>query len=273
MKKYLGIELGGSKGNRTSLVSLDYFSEERKVLVSGLSAQISTEENENSDQRLIALVKESKASSIGINAPLSMPPCITCTKPICPGFEVCDVPSVKWMREEIRTSGLKISTPYTQRPVDLLLRGRWQKEKSFIPADETLGAGRAPLAARMHYLKRHLAPSLFEVYPRMALVGISSWFRISDRELRLCRDVEVGVDNRFSILEKLGTDLRDLGIPHLYLYNADLLTFAKELSAFDALLCGLMALYQDLQFLEEPIVDREWGYITKPKAELFAGGR
>ena len=200
--RFLGIELGGSKGNRTSVVSVDYYAQEKKIFATNVTSEI-YKDREAADASLIAFVKEFAPAGIGINAPLSLPPCISCLLPSCPSFEQCNVSAVSWMREEIQREGLKISTPYTQRPIDLLLRGRWQKEKSFIPADETLGAGRAPLAARMHYLKRHLSSNLVEVYPRLSLAGMANWYGISDRELRLCRDVEVRVENRFTLLEKL----------------------------------------------------------------------
>lgn len=272
-RRFLGLELGGSRSHRTALVAIDHYAEGR-LFVGELHSQLHGTEKEGADQELARLVNAHPHEAIGINAPLSLPPCVSCTLSACPSFENCDVSAVTWMREEARTlpGKSRVPSPYTQRPVDLLLRGKWQKDIPVeIPVDESLGAGRAPLAARMLYLKRHfISPKFLEVNPRLALAGIAPWFGVSNRELRRARDVEEGVEIRAGILEKLSGEQE--GLPRLFLYNADLLAFAKEIAAFDALLAALMAAYEELDLLEPLDWDASWGRIAKPR-QRAAGPR
>lgn len=273
-RRFLGLELGGSRSHRTALVALDHYAEGR-LFVAEIHSQLHGSETEGADQELARLVNAQRHEAIGINAPLSLPPCVSCTLSVCPSFERCDVPAIQWMREEAQSlpGKTKVPSPYTQRPVDLLLRGKWQEQMPVeIPVDESFGSGRAPLAARMLYLRRHLtSPKYLEVNPRLALAGVAPWFGISNRELRRTRDVEEGVEVRVSILEKLSGEPGE-GIPRLFLYNADLLAFAKEIAAFDALLAALMATYEELDLLEPLDWDPSWGRIAKPR-QRAAGPR
>lgn len=272
-RRFLGLELGGSRSHRTALVALDYFESEHRAFVAELHAQLHGGVDETADAELARLISSSPHEALGVNAPLSLPPCVACTLPVCPTFERCDQPAILWMREEAKKVAGKARpiSPYTQRPVDLLHRGRWQDE---APFDESFGSGRAPLAARMLYLKRQLASThLLEVNPRLALAGLAPWFAITKRELRRCRDVEEGLENRASILEKLSGAPRADGVPRIFLYNADLAGFAKDLSAFDALIVALMALYGALNLLETEDWDPAWGRVARPKRLAETGAR
>jgi hypothetical protein len=175
------------------------------------------------------------------------------------------------MREEakgVRFSKHKLPSPYTQRPVDYLLRGKWQ-EDAFVsfPVDESFGSSRAPLAARMQYLQRHLRPAngFLEVNPRLALGGIASWYNLGAREVRRARDVEVGAEIRSEILDAIARAPRHELVPHVFLYNSDITALAQDLSAFDALLCALMVMGDALGILEEPDFDPDWGVVAKPR--------
>jgi hypothetical protein len=260
----MGIELGS--GRRTAVVALDHFPEQGKVFISGLRTNFQSSREENSDDQLTAFVNELAPEVIGVDAPLSLPPCMECKISVCPSFSHCEVDSVRWMREQTsRADGkTRYPSPYSQRPVDFLLRGPWQEGMEF-PVDESFGASRAPLAAHMQYLKRHLhAENFLEVIPRLALAGIAEQYGLYPREVRRARDVEEGAENRLAILEKM-SEAAPSRVPHLFLYNAELVQLAQEISAFDALLCAWMALYKSLDLLETPEFDPAWGYVAKPK--------
>ena len=146
------------------------------------------------------------------------------------------------------------------------MRGRWQDDSPMpIPAEEAFGSGRAPLTARMSYLRKHLhCRNLLEVSPRFALAGIAEWYGVSTRELRRCRDMEHGAENRFNILNKIAEKNTVPELPHIFLYMTDVVALAKDLSAFDALLCALMAVCSELNLLEAPEIDPSWGFVAKP---------
>jgi hypothetical protein len=266
-RRFLGLELGGSRSHRTAMVALDFFP--GRAFVAELHAQLHGEAGEEGpDQELVRLINASSHEVLAVNAPLSLPPCVSCELPACPSFERCEQPAISWMRAEAAKlpGKTRVPSPYTQRPVDLLLRGKWQQDLPVeIPVDESFGSARAPLAARMMYLRRHFnSPKFLEVNPRLALAGIAPWYKITERELRRCRDVEDGIENRASILEKLCADPK-VEAPKLFLYNSDLTAFIKDLPAFDALLAALMGLYEDQALLESLDWDSSWGRIAKPR--------
>jgi hypothetical protein len=265
--RYVGLELGS--GRRTAVVALDYFPDQKKVFLAELRSNYQASDEQSSDDQLIAYVNSLEPSVIGIDAPLSLPPCIDC-KLECPTVALCEVPAVRWMREEAKRWGTgKFPSPYTQRPVDYLLRGKWQDEAVVpFPTDESFGSSRAPLAARMQYLKRHFEASLLEVNPRLALSALANQFDFSSRELRRSRDVDDGLENRFALLDKMSAPPRCEEAPHLFLYNSEISQLSQELSAFDALLCAWMAAYEGLGLLEQPEFKAEWGQIAKPRKLL-----
>jgi hypothetical protein len=274
-RRILGLELGG--GRRTAIVCLDFFPSEGKVFLESSQHPHGTRE-ETADEALIRSVNALSPELIAVDAPLTLPPCLDCALPLCPGAMECTVPSVRWMREEAarrRWAKAKFPPPYTHRPVDLLMRGRWQDDAPLsIPTEEVFGSGRAPLTARMRYLRRHLqAASFLEANPRFALAGIAEWYGLSVRELRRCRDVEYGAENRFLILNKITAQRERPELPHVFLYMTDIVSIAKDLSTFDALLCGLMGLFSQLGLLEAPELDPAWGTVARPKSPEVARGR
>jgi hypothetical protein len=264
--RYVGIELGS--GRRTAAVALDYFPEQKKIFLAEVRTNFSSTNELSSDDQLISAVNELAPEVLGIDAPLTLPPCVGCPL-ACPTVARCEVPAVRWMREEGK-KWRRFPSPYTQRPVDYLLRGKWQDDALIpFPTDESFGSSRAPLAARMQYLQRHFkTETLLEVNPRLALGGIADQFEFSAREIRRCRDVEDGVENRLSLLDKLSTPSRFAEIPHLFLYNSEIAQLAQEITAFDALLCAWMAAYEDLGLLEEPELEPSWGNMARPR-KLF----
>ncbi|NUM88626.1 MAG: hypothetical protein HUU37_05435 [Bdellovibrionales bacterium] len=259
------MELGGSKSSRTSVVLLDWFERDRRVFVSGIHPQVQGREGATGDDRLLALLNGESLIRIGVNAPLTLPPCVTCALPACPTVKFCEVPEVEWMRKEarrLRIPKAKHPTPYTQRPVDLALRGVIARRVGAeAMADETLGANRAPLAARMLYLRRHLKCSdLLECNPRVSVAGLGQRVGFSARSLRRYRDVEDGALHRLEFLERLAEEAS------LFFYKADLVALARDLGAFDALMAALMALHRELNLLDAPLFPESWGNVAVPGA-------
>jgi hypothetical protein len=266
--RYLGIELGGTR--RTAVVAVDHYPEDHKIFLVEMHPLVQATKEETADEALARIVNELAGTRIGVDAPLSLPPCAACAHPTCPGLIHCDEGAVRWMRQEAERRGwdkTRAPIPYLQRPVDLLLRGRWQDESPVpFPVEDTFGSGRAPLAARMAYLKPRLrAERWLEVNPRLALGGLAEWYGITARELRRSRDVEEGLENRAQILEKISGTPVVPRVPHLFLYNSDLITLAQDLNSFDALLCALMAVFAELDLLEASELDPAWGLVAKPR--------
>jgi predicted nuclease with RNAse H fold len=173
--RFIGVDLGGGRGKKTALAVLDQSAD--GVTVSRLAPR--AKEAPLYDKALFATIRGDAAGAmVCVDAPLTLPPCLRCTEPVCPGQEACIDAEVVAMRalatvdpgdKRDHRRGKPTITPYTQRATDLYLRKRG------LLSRETLGQGMGPLAARAAHLVRALAPqfrlndNLIEVYPRATL--------------------------------------------------------------------------------------------------------
>jgi Protein of unknown function (DUF429) len=221
----LGIDLGGGKGKKTALATLR---------VDGATATVvdiapRTGAAPFYDPTLLDTIRAyGDETLLCIDAPLTLPPCLRCEVPVCPGQNACVDSSVVEMRAlaaeaaEARDGaqamhaasdrfglrgnrdtrrGKPSVTPYTQRPTEIFLAA-----SVGIAAREGLGQGTGPLAARAAHLVRALADrftinqNLIEVYPKATLValGLGAPFKKHLRE----REARAGV------LESLSAELR-----------------------------------------------------------------
>ena len=187
-KTFIGVDLGGGKGKTTALCRLRVPAQP----MAGVDVVVEDQGAGSSfydDQLIDYLLRHADGAVLAIDAPLSLPVCVRCTLPRCPGSAVCDVPTVAWFRErdvrrqaeeeasgsisDARSRGKPRYTPYTQRATEVLLH-----EEHGITPRETLGQGMGPLTARMAYLRRALAThyrlhdNLLEVYPKATLTQL-----------------------------------------------------------------------------------------------------
>jgi hypothetical protein len=205
----LGIDLGGGKGKKTALATLRVDGPTATVVdIAPRSGALPFY-----DAALLETIRQyGDETLLCIDAPLTLPPCLRCTVPVCPGQEACVDPSVVEMRalaaeaaeatagDRDSRRGKPSITPYTQRATEIHLRHRLG-----IVAREGLGQGTGPLAARAAHLVRALADrftlnvSLIEVYPKatLALLGLATPFKKHLRER----------ETRAAILEALSGEL------------------------------------------------------------------
>lgn len=263
-QRFLGIELGGSR--RTAAVSLDLFAADKKIFLREIESPVESLGDETPDESLIRLIKSGEPLAVGVDAPLTLPPLLWADQEQAGE-------ALAWMKAEAKRQRWgrgKQPSSYSLRPVDLLLRGPWQDEVIVsFPVDDSFGASRAPLAARMQFLQRELPGVEFlEVIPRLALGGVARWYGLSAREVRRARDVEEGVEQRMGILDSMSQQPRSEKLPQLFLYKSDIAALAQDLSAFDAFLCAFMAALDEAGFLEEPRFPAAWGNVAKPPKEV-----
>lgn len=254
-QRYLGLELSGAKNQKTSVAVLEYYPREKKTFLLDVFDKIAPHSEENSDEALIDLIEEESQGEqvrcMGVNVPLTLPPCITCTPKSCPRSKRCGSASAKWMRNYLKrvstrkglTQRIKPFTPYTQRPIELWARydllPNLPKGGAF-EIDETLGGNRAPLTARMHFLQRQLtAFPLMECWPKLTIALLSRKLGLSPRVLASYRHLEQGAHFREEILTALSHRYE------IFIYERDLRKLAQNLTGFDALVCAFTALLYD----------------------------
>jgi predicted nuclease with RNAse H fold len=174
--RFIGVDLGGGKGKKTALAVLERTRD--GVTVTALSPKAKKEPPLYDAALISALLSRAEGAVVCVDAPLTLPPCLRCAEPVCPGQQACVDGEVLAMRafahsdaESSRDQrrGKPAITPYTQRATDLYLRSRG------IRARETLGQSMGPLAARAAHLVRALGQhfrlnhNLIEVFPRATL--------------------------------------------------------------------------------------------------------
>lgn len=263
-KRYLGLELAGAKNQKTSLAVLEYYPKEQKVFLLDIYDKISAHENQSGDEALLETLNEAisherhRVAKMGVNVPTVLPPCITCTRKVCPMPEKCTVPTVKWMRETTRkaadTDDLSVNvrdfTPYTQRPFELYARYRLLPNlpNDFrFEIDETLGGNRAPLTARMHFLSRHLrGMETVEVWPKLTISLLAIQLGIPKRIIAAHRKPEDGFQARLDLLDAIAIKRG------VFIYDRDLKKLASSLTAFDSFLCAYTALLSDRDLTAKP---------------------
>ena len=205
----LGIDLGGGKGKKTALATLR--------LDGPIATVVDIAPRQGAgpfyDSHLLETIRAyGDETLVCVDAPLTLPPCLRCAVPVCPGQAACVDPAVIEMRA-LAAQGAEASpdrdtrrgkppvTPYTQRATEVHLR-----QHLGVVAREGMGQGTGPLAARAAHLVRALADrfrlneNLIEVYPKatLALLGLATPFKKHLRER----------EARARILEALSEELR-----------------------------------------------------------------
>ena len=200
---FIGIDLGGSRGKSTAVARLRWNGGAGEPV---WVDEVVTRHNGEpwSDEVLIDYLRRIGPSAVvAIDAPLTVPACLACHVPVCPGYEACEVPATVWLRtvgEEMQSRSLakggdRVATmsgrstsragvapsaskqrlaPYTHRPTEVYLH----YQRDLVPRDQ-LSHGTSPVAARAAHLRRVLAThgfilnqNLLEVSPRSTVQAL-----------------------------------------------------------------------------------------------------
>jgi predicted nuclease with RNAse H fold len=196
-RTFLGVDLGGGKGKNTAVARLG-LAEDGSLEVLEVGTQTATKEPWYDETLVAYLATHAKDAVIAMDAPLTLPVCVRCVEPVCPGMTVCEDPTIVWFRtvgeqlfaesavaERDRIAAVPAGrtrsappprekpriTPYTQRASEVVLHRR----HGILPR-ETLGQGMGPLTARAAHLVRALRRhdfrehhNLIEVYPKATI--------------------------------------------------------------------------------------------------------
>ncbi len=235
----LGVDLGGGKGKKTALATLRADEQGATIIdIAPRSGALPLY-----DSMLIDAIRaHGEQTLLCIDAPLTLPPCLRCEVPVCPGQDDCVDGAVVEMRAISAASlageryrrGKPPITPYTQRTTEVYLAHRL----GIVPR-EALGQGTGPLAARAAHLKRALADrfrlndNLLEVYPKGTLAALG-FVRPYKKHLK-------ERETRAEILEALSPELRfgpgvwrELCIQSDHLFDAVICAFTGYLWARDS---------------------------------------
>jgi predicted nuclease with RNAse H fold len=220
---FVGIDLGGTRGKTTALARLSLRpagpgapGEPEPGAPAVIVDEVVPRQRGNMPWRDEVLIEQlaeltggpgtEDGCVVAINAPLTVPACLRCVLPACPGQEQCQDPAVEWLRtagaqivhEAVASdrdrivaipSGGSISgtsrtvrsrpagprlAPYVHRGAEVVMH----YERELLPRD-TLGLATGRIAARASHLRRLLANhgyrlnhNLIEVSPRATVKAL-----------------------------------------------------------------------------------------------------
>ncbi len=237
MARVLGLELGGAKNTRTTLAEFEVYPKDKRAFLVKFHEGIGPAGTESGDEKLIDLIGSIEAPTIGVHAPLSLPPCFECDSSKCQKKQRCQSSDVKWMEQFSKKNKLNFPVGYTQRPIDLYLREaiiRKLEPRAQFDLDDAFGGSRAALTARARFLQKRL-PSIewMETLPKLTASVLAERLGVPLRHLANYRDLDRGVYARRELVSAFCQAL------NLFVYEKDALRMEESLLCFDAFLSGL----------------------------------
>lgn len=238
-QKFVGLSLGGTKTDKSSLAILEYFPDQQKIFLSEIFEKIKSNIDENSDDQIHRLITErsNELELIGVDTPMTLPKCMRC-RLSCPGYKVCSEPEIIWMREfySARNQGRRPErglSPYTERCSELFISRSLDEP---FEVQQPLGANRAPVFARARFIQRRLDRRFVEVPTFVSVWRLGRFMKMNKADLRRYSKAFEGEGVRKIFLEKMVE--RDL----VFIYRQDQKVLIQNLSAFDAFITGLTVL-------------------------------
>ena len=265
-----GLSLAGGKRRGTALSLLSYDEDKNQLVLEDIFGNLGATANQSADQALLRVINKRGDVPIvlGVNVPLSLPTCLSCQLPWCPGYEVCEVESIVWMKKSFPRlkkihKNAKPAQPYTERPVEIYLRENFPP---WLDIPGAYSANLAPLVSRVQYLKRHISHDiqLIEVLPRLTFYKFSLLFGLSSELAKTYKAPEHGSESRLTLLQCLKEKFS------LSIESRDLELLTLNPAPFDAFLSSITAFLYKCGFCETPLADfpMSEGWVYYPKNDF-----
>ena len=157
--KVAGIHVSGPNAAKTAVVVLGGAQTEPPWQVLKLYPRIAPVGSVFSDERVLDIIRiEQPLAAAFVDCPLSVPPCVACQRPVCPGAWHCEDVGVAYMlaqSEKIRAKYRKkkrVVNPQTQRLWDVL----HILDHDTADTEPSYSSNMAPLVVRAKTLQRRL---------------------------------------------------------------------------------------------------------------------
>ncbi len=154
--KVAGIHLAGPNSTKTTLVIMTGHLGEGNLKISCIYDRMGTVNRLFSDDRLFEVLRAERPDRVMIDSPLTVPPCVACTRSSCPGVNACEDIAVAYMQKLVDTQRgkkkKKPMNPQTQRIWDVREWYEWHPSLQ----EPTYSANKAPLVVRSMTLQKRL---------------------------------------------------------------------------------------------------------------------
>lgn len=208
---FAGLHLAGPNANKTALVVLRGRPGVAPLRIDAVYDRIGSYGGLFSDERLVEiLTRTGPYAEVFVDCPLTVPPCVSCQRPVCPGAMQCDDVSVAYMlaiSSKVRRRGARKA-----RPVNPQSQRLWDVLQLESPRAERLepsySANLAPLVTRARTLQRRLNAldrriELQETQIANTLERMAAALKLSTRVKTSYRSFEEGLDHRLEIVERM----------------------------------------------------------------------
>lgn len=168
-----GIHLAGPNARKSAVVLLEISGQSTTFL--SLYEKIGSSGSLFSDERILSILSTQPGLlDVMVDCPVTEPPCVSCSRPVCPGVVQCDDVAVAMMMAVEQGRGrkgghkLRPFNPQNQRLWDVLYArgGPWGS------LEPSYSANLAPLAVRAKTLQRRLRATFPEILLRETNVPI-----------------------------------------------------------------------------------------------------
>lgn len=262
--KIAGIHLAGPNSAKTTLVIMTGRLGEGNLKIDGVYDRMGTVHRLFSDDRLFDVLKAEGPDRVMIDSPLTVPPCVACTRPACPGVDACEDIAVAYMQKlaESRTGKKrkKPMNPQTQRIWDVKEWMEWHPSLQ----EPTYSANKAPLVVRSMILQKRLNSLdkpiiLHETSVPHALISLVDQLELERDLAYQYRAFGVGRERRLQLMERL----RKQG----FLAPDDFEEICSSVETFSAFVSGLVGYFELSGLASGPESDffREQGWVYLPE--------
>jgi hypothetical protein len=208
---YAGVHLAGPNANKTALAMLRGDPRASPLKIGKVYEKIGAFGTLFSDERLVGILTHNGPfAGVFVDCPLTVPPCVACQRPVCPGAVKCDDVSVAYMlsiSSKVRRQGARKArpvNPQSQRLWDVLQLDTERDER----LEPSYSANLAPLVTRARTLQRRLNGLTPRIELRETSVGNALELLRAplalDRGIRVSyRNFEEGRDRREEVIERM----------------------------------------------------------------------
>ena len=208
---FAGIHLAGVNSHRTAVVTMSGHPLKKTLKLSGLYEKIGHIGNLFSDDRLLEILRlGSPFDRVFVDSPISVPPCVACIRPVCPGVDACEDVHVAYMMSLAQKIGSRQKrrrrslNPQVQRLWDVYRLSRSDPDY-FEPTYTNNNASQAIRARSFQKRLSGMMPDieLEETSVPLSLVSLGELLDMDEQQLRDYRSFSNGLSVRSQVLERL----------------------------------------------------------------------